>query len=100
MEPTVLPPAAHPVVPSKLYLCIHTVSAITAKVPLAMIVLSDCIKRKSLPPTLKCRVVRKGRPARAPGTHVRARLRAAAAGPVGAEDLTRPRRGRWCRRPA
>jgi hypothetical protein len=41
-----------------LYLVVHTVDAITAKVPLSMIMLLDHQKRRAVPPELKLRMVR------------------------------------------
>eukprot|EP00884_Botryococcus_braunii_P019910 jgi/Botrbrau1/6602/Bobra.0189s0029.1 len=40
-----------------LALAIHTVSAVTAKVPFSMIALLDHVRKKDLPPELKCRQV-------------------------------------------
>ncbi len=40
-----------------LYQCVHCVDAVTAKVPLAMIILADCVQRRSLPSHLKCRMI-------------------------------------------
>jgi len=41
-----------------LVLAIHSVSTVTAKVPFSMVALVDHIRRKDLPPELKCRQVR------------------------------------------
>lgn len=43
-----------------LFLVVHTVEAPSAKVPLSVIILNDLIKRRSIPPELKIRMVSAG----------------------------------------
>mmetsp|Transcript_4297 Transcript_4297/g.4955 ORF Transcript_4297/g.4955 Transcript_4297/m.4955 type:complete len:244 (-) Transcript_4297:776-1507(-) len=40
-----------------LFLAIHTITDVTAKVPFAVMVIQDAIKTKSIPYTMKCRLI-------------------------------------------